>query len=627
MVLDNVEGMTFGPPLADGRRTLVLVSDDNFNSSHQKSQFLAFAWSDEPATPGVIQGTGHRSPLEHNWVFAVPAIVTAVDSREDGTGTVWAQDGGAEGAGFHVSTHDVSGLAPGDRVEVYGRVEESGREGALTTTGLIGGRFETVARGGDLPPPVRLGRGGLSIPAERVDDPGMQHFDPRADAMDFFESLEGRYVEIPDALVVGAGNRFGDCVVLADGGLGSGPRTAAGGLRLAPFDPNPERLVISSRLLEEPCRADVGDRFSRPLRGVLHYDFGVYRLLLTETLPDAEKGAAKGEPTTLRGDAEHLTVATFNVENLDPDDAKMDDVARVIAGSLAAPDVVALQEVQDASGREDDGTVSGGPTFEALIEAVVAAGGPRYEFRQIDPADKADGGQPGGNIRVGFLLNPRRVEVPDRQPRRPRKGIEVSSDDRGPFLSPNPARAAANDPAFLADEARGYEATRKPLALEIEFNDRRVFLVNAHLKSKSGDDGLFGPRQPPLLVTEEQRSLQAARLRELADEILKFDPQAAVIVLGDLNEHEFRGPLDVLTAGNLTNLVERIPGPERYTYNYLGNSQVLDHILVSPSLAAGAAVEILHLHADRAVPRASDHDPILARLPIVSASSARAQTE
>jgi hypothetical protein len=40
--LDNVEGLTFGPPLRDGRQTLVLVSDNNFAAS-QFTQFLAFA--------------------------------------------------------------------------------------------------------------------------------------------------------------------------------------------------------------------------------------------------------------------------------------------------------------------------------------------------------------------------------------------------------------------------------------------------------------------------------------------------------------------------------------------------------------------------------------------------------
>jgi 3-phytase len=40
--LDNVEGLTFGPRLRDGRQSLVLVSDNNFAAS-QFTQFLLFA--------------------------------------------------------------------------------------------------------------------------------------------------------------------------------------------------------------------------------------------------------------------------------------------------------------------------------------------------------------------------------------------------------------------------------------------------------------------------------------------------------------------------------------------------------------------------------------------------------
>lgn len=40
--VDNVEGITLGPRLPDGRRTVLLVSDDNFSSA-QTTQFLAFA--------------------------------------------------------------------------------------------------------------------------------------------------------------------------------------------------------------------------------------------------------------------------------------------------------------------------------------------------------------------------------------------------------------------------------------------------------------------------------------------------------------------------------------------------------------------------------------------------------
>jgi hypothetical protein len=40
--IDNIEGMTFGPDLPDGRQTLVIVSDNNFNPS-QFTQFIVLA--------------------------------------------------------------------------------------------------------------------------------------------------------------------------------------------------------------------------------------------------------------------------------------------------------------------------------------------------------------------------------------------------------------------------------------------------------------------------------------------------------------------------------------------------------------------------------------------------------
>lgn len=41
--VDNLEGMAFGPDLPDGRRLLLVVSDNNFNADTQITQFLAFA--------------------------------------------------------------------------------------------------------------------------------------------------------------------------------------------------------------------------------------------------------------------------------------------------------------------------------------------------------------------------------------------------------------------------------------------------------------------------------------------------------------------------------------------------------------------------------------------------------
>jgi len=50
VVIDNVEGLTFGPELEDGRQTLFIVSDDNFSDS-QSTQFMAFAVELEEAEP------------------------------------------------------------------------------------------------------------------------------------------------------------------------------------------------------------------------------------------------------------------------------------------------------------------------------------------------------------------------------------------------------------------------------------------------------------------------------------------------------------------------------------------------------------------------------------------------
>ena len=40
---DNIEGMAWGPSLADGRRLLVLISDDNFNPTQRPTQVIFIA--------------------------------------------------------------------------------------------------------------------------------------------------------------------------------------------------------------------------------------------------------------------------------------------------------------------------------------------------------------------------------------------------------------------------------------------------------------------------------------------------------------------------------------------------------------------------------------------------------
>jgi hypothetical protein len=57
--LDNIEGMTFGPMLENGRRSLILVSDNNFSRS-QVTQFLAF--DVEPRRASNVIQLASRNP-------------------------------------------------------------------------------------------------------------------------------------------------------------------------------------------------------------------------------------------------------------------------------------------------------------------------------------------------------------------------------------------------------------------------------------------------------------------------------------------------------------------------------------------------------------------------------------
>ena len=75
---------------------------------------------------------------------------------------------------------------------------------------------------------------------------------------------------------------------------------------------------------------------------------------------------------------------------------------------------MAVEEVQDNTGDTDDGTVAADVTLTKLTAAITAAGGPSYSWREIDPVNDKDGGEPGGNIRVVFLFNPARVSFVDR---------------------------------------------------------------------------------------------------------------------------------------------------------------------------------------------------------------------
>ena len=120
-------------------------------------------------------------------------------------------------------------------------------------------------------------------------------------------------------------------------------------------------------------------------------------------------------------------------------------------------------------------------------------------------------------------------------------------------------------------------------------------------------------RQVALPAAWEQRAAEALYIRGLVDDIMKASPDHAVCVLGDLNDFEFSPSVGILKTAGLVATVEQLPVNERYTYVFEGNSQTLDHVMVSASLASVVVTDIVHFNSEFP-DQLSDHDPVVIRL-------------
>jgi predicted extracellular nuclease len=124
-------------------------------------------------------------------------------------------------------------------------------------------------------------------------------------------------------------------------------------------------------------------------------------------------------------------------------------------------------------------------------------------------------------------------------------------------------------------------------------------------------------------------------VRNFVNQTLEENPNAWVLVAGDLNDFPFGEPgegedhpLAILEGKGeevrLANLVFKEEEHQTFTFIFQGNSQVLDHLLASPAFSGHiVGVDILHFNAS--LPdtwsaaadtplRSSDHDPVELRL-------------
>ncbi|MFJ2475720.1 endonuclease/exonuclease/phosphatase family protein [Streptomyces sp. NPDC087659] len=567
-----------------------------------------------------IQGTTRTSPLVGRQVADVEGIVIGVRTYGSSRG-FWIQDPQADAdpatsEGLFVFTSSTPTVATGDAVKVSGTVGEfvpgGLNSGNQSITQISKPAVTVVSSGNALPAPVTINARSVPSAYAPEGDPAAGNsinalpLRPRAYALDYYESLEGSNVRIGTSRVVGATDPYSELWVTVK--PWENP-TVRGGARYGSYtSQNTGRLQIQSLVpvAQQPFpKANVGDVLSGTTEGPLDFNqFGGYTLT-ARTLGTVQDRGLERESARQERRGE-LSVATYNVENLDPSDPqeKFDALARAVVDNLATPDIIALEEIQDNTGAKNDGVVAADQTVRKFTEAIVAAGGPAYDFRSVDPEDNKDGGEPGGNIRQVFLFNPERVSFTDRAGGTATAATAVVREKGRAALTLSPGRV---DPANAA-----WENSRKPLAGEFVFRGRTVFVIANHFGSKGGDEGLTSHHQPPARSSEAKRLLQAQTVNVFVKDILKAQRNADVVVLGDINDFEFSETTKALTAGGaLYPAIKSLPRVERYSYVYQGNSQVLDQILTSPSID-DFSYDSVHINAEFA-DQNSDHDPQVLR--------------
>ena len=106
--------------------------------------------------------------------------------------------------------------------------------------------------------------------------------------------------------------------------------------------------------------------------------------------------------------------------------------------------------------------------------------------------------------------------------------------------------------------------TRDFLEVHANHNGETLVLFSAHFKSKRNDD-------------PQRRLAEAMGANDIMLDVQASNPDALIVLGGDLNDDPGSAPIDALDAGDVTVLSE----PEVYTYSYLDVRQQIDHLAVT----------------------------------------------
>jgi predicted extracellular nuclease len=149
-----------------------------------------------------------------------------------------------------------------------------------------------------------------------------------------------------------------------------------------------------------------------------------------------------------------------------------------------------------------------------------------------------------------------------------------------------------------------YSYVRDALEVSISYQGQRVVLLGVHYRSKGPPDDA------------DRRLAEAAHTRAIADGIAAVDPAAGIVILGDFNDLPGSPPL-VATEGTApdryTDAADFVMPPEdKWTFNYMGNLELIDHQMSNPVLAARLDKQSVVIRHAADVSAAGDHAPMMA---------------
>ncbi len=387
-----------------------------------------------------------------------------------------------------------------------------------------------------------------------------------------YEALEGMLVAITEpALVVAPTSKYGEtALVRPSWGISRVMRGDELGMLMFVDDGSDATHLDRSTMW---YAVKTGDRVQNVL-GPLAFTYENYKIqpIITPTLVTAETAL----PVLPPADENAFSIATFNVENFfdivdphpsDPPKPRPDEyrlrVTKVANTVLAMgmPVIVGLQEIENVGVLEDIAAHEKLAEYDyipALIEG--------FDSRGID---------------VGYLV----------------RGDIATLHSVSQHVAPE---GLTSRPPLLIT-----------VTLHLASGHQTMYVFNNHFTSMAGGEA----------PTEPRRTAQAEWNVTLVQELVARDPDALVVVLGDLNSFYTSRPIAALREGGLRHVYELTEPDIPYTYIYQGESETLDHILMSPSLYAHLEqVHALHVNADYppAAPgdpspeHTSDHDPLVA---------------